>query len=127
MTTRDLVDMVLAGRTEDASVAFNALMSDKISNSLEVKKVELASQAFNAPEVNEAMMSDRQLATTVAGTDAATRTAIMKAQKTGIEKLSTRDRTNLLRMFPKLFAANKASTPGSAVRKALKDEGKGTV
>lgn len=123
MTTRDLVDMVLAGRKEEAAAAFDALMSDKVSDSLEVKKVELASQTFNAPEVNEAM-SDRQLAT-VAGADPATRSSIMKAQKVGIDKLALRDRTNLLRIFPKLFAANKMATPGSAVRKALKDQGAG--
>lgn len=123
MTTRDLVDMVLAGQKEEAAAAFDALMSDKVANSLEVKKVELASQTFNAPSVNEEM-SDRQFAK-VAGADSATRASILKAQKAGIEKLNMRDKANLLKMFPKMFAANKMSSPGSAVRKALKDPGTG--
>jgi hypothetical protein len=125
MTTRDLVDMVLAGRKEEAAATFDALMGEKISDSLEVKKVELASQTFNAPEVNEAAMSDRQLAA-AAGADPATRNSILRAQKMGdVNKLALRDKNNLLRLFPKLFAANKMSTPGSAVRKALKDTSTG--
>ena len=122
MTTRDLVDMVLSGKKEEAEAAFTAIMSDKVSNSLEVKKVDIASQTFNAPaEVNESM-SDRQLAT-AAGADNATRLSLNKMQKTGIDKLSMRDRTNLLRMFPKLFNADKAAAPSTAIRKALKNTG----
>jgi hypothetical protein len=124
MTTRDLVDMILAGRNEEAAAAFDNVMASKVADSLEVKKVELASHTFNSPEVNEANLSDRQLAA-AAGADPATRNSILRAQKTGIEKLGMRDKANLLKMFPKLFAANKVSTPGSAVRKALKDTNTG--
>jgi len=53
MNTVDLVTAVLNGDKEAAEAAFNASIADKVSDALEIKKVELATNLVTPEETDE--------------------------------------------------------------------------
>jgi hypothetical protein len=53
MSTRDLVDALIAGDSLAIETAFNATMADKVSASLDNYRVQVAQNMFNTPEETE--------------------------------------------------------------------------
>lgn len=53
METVNIVDAVLAGDKETFMAAFNAALADKVTDALEVKKVELASTLLMPQEFSQ--------------------------------------------------------------------------
>lgn len=59
MDTIKIVDAVVAGDKESFMNAFHAALSTKVSDALEIKKVEIASNLLN-PEVETTDMADTE-------------------------------------------------------------------
>jgi hypothetical protein len=119
MNTRDLIDMIADGNADGADVAFEALLSAKLADSIDVKKIEVASFMFNGPESVAESMTNRQLVAAL-GADQQARVSLDKMNKYGVDKLALRDRSNLMKILPTLLRANQKVLPTSSVRKALK-------
>ena len=67
MESIGLVDAVVAGDKDTFAQAFAAAMATKVSDALEIKKVEVASNLLNAVEVEH---EPTEVETEVSGTDA---------------------------------------------------------
>lgn len=119
MNTRDLIDMIADENADGANAAFEALLSAKLADSIDVKKIEVASAMFNGPESVAESMTNRQLVAAL-GADQQAKTSLDKMNKYGVEKLPMRDRANLMKILPSLLRANQKVLPTSSVRKALK-------
>jgi len=61
MDTINIVDAVLAGDKETFMQAFNAALSNKITDALEVKKVELASTLITPQEVPQETVATNEV------------------------------------------------------------------
>jgi len=62
METVDLVTAVINGDRDAAAAAFNSMMAGKVSDSLELKKVELATNLFTPEEeVDEPTESETEV------------------------------------------------------------------
>lgn len=119
MNTRDLIDMIADEDANGANAAFEALLNAKLADSIDVKKIEVASSMFNGPESVAESMTNRQLVAAL-GADQQARMSLDKMNKYGTDKLALRDRSNLMKILPTLLRANQKVLPTSAVRKALK-------
>lgn len=53
MSTLELIDLAIAGDKEALSTAFNNAMAAKVTDALEVKKVEIASNLLGTENSNE--------------------------------------------------------------------------
>ena len=72
MDSIQIVDAVLAGDKESFMNAFNAAIANKVSDALEVKKVEIASTLITTPEVgttDEVSGSENEFAGEESATD----------------------------------------------------------
>jgi hypothetical protein len=71
METVDLVTAVINGDRDSAVAAFNAMMAGKVSDSLELKKVELATNLFTPEEevVDEPTESETEVDGTATESD----------------------------------------------------------
>jgi hypothetical protein len=122
MNTRDLIDMIADENADGANAAFDALLNAKLADSLDVKKIEVASAMFNGPESVAESMTNRQLVAAL-GADQQAKMSLDKMNKYGIDRLGMRDRNNLMKVLPSLLKANQQVLPSSSVRKALKVSG----
>lgn len=73
MTTLDMVNAAISGDKEAFQAAFDATFADKVTDALEVKKVEIASSLIT-PEVetNEVQTSQVEVDGSVEGSDEST-------------------------------------------------------
>jgi len=70
METVDLVTAVINGDKDSAAAAFNAMMAGKVSDSLELRKVELATNLFTPEEeVDEPTESETEVDGTATESD----------------------------------------------------------
>lgn len=68
MNTIDLVNAALAGDRDAVESAFSAVMADKVSDALEIKKVEIASNLLNTDK-EETIDEPTEVQTEVGGSD----------------------------------------------------------
>lgn len=69
MNTVELVAAAIAGDKEGVLNSFNAAMADKVTDALELKKVELASNLMNSEDSEETTDEPTEAETEVSGTD----------------------------------------------------------
>lgn len=63
-TTIDIVDAVIAGDKETFMQAFNAALANKVSDALEIKKIELASTLITPQQEPQEVTTDETEGTT---------------------------------------------------------------
>jgi hypothetical protein len=57
MNTKDLIQSIVSGDTEQSEMALNSILKDKVKTEIDLQRVKTAQSIFNSEEIEEAVIA----------------------------------------------------------------------